>query len=181
MIKIVEGDATVYTNSEAVSVELLTQENQKTFLRTAGMGLVGNALLAPVGLGVVGLAAGLLKGGRKTECAFIMTAADGRFCLATGSPKEYQREVVAARSRQLLPPRVTTAQTTPVPNTPGLWEQMKKNTERLEKQEKVRRAGLTPKQRDEEDTVRVRSKATKFIVFCLAMSAWWVLFWLCFR
>jgi len=64
--------------TELESVEILTEESIKKLGRTIGGGLIGRALLGPVGL-----LAGVLASGRKREITFIAKLKDGRQFIAT--------------------------------------------------------------------------------------------------
>lgn len=59
--------------TEVARVEELNEERAKSFLGSAGWGLVGAALLGPLGL-----LAGVLAGGNKTNVAFLCEFKDGR-------------------------------------------------------------------------------------------------------
>ena len=74
-----------------VSIETVTEENQHKIAGKVGWGIVGGALLGPVGL-----LAGLIAGGRKTEICYTAQLADGRTFMATADPKAYQKLVAAA-------------------------------------------------------------------------------------
>ena len=73
------------------SVELVTEENQKKFVGSAGWGLVGLATLGPLG----GLA-GVLAGGNKKEVCFACKLKDGRNFLATADSRTYQAFLAAS-------------------------------------------------------------------------------------
>ena len=72
-------------------LELATEENVKRLGGTVGWGVVGAALLGPVGL-----LAGLLAGGRSKEVTFICVLKDGRRFMATAPSKLYT-EMAASR------------------------------------------------------------------------------------
>lgn len=77
--------------SQVESVEIMTEESGKRFFRSAGMGVVGGLALGPVGL-----LAGLLSGGKKTDVTFACVLKDGRKFLATADSKTYQKFAAAA-------------------------------------------------------------------------------------
>lgn len=66
------------------TVEKASEENVKKIGGTVGWGLAGGALLGPVGL-----LAGLLAGGRKSEVTFTAQFKDGRRLLATTDSKTF--------------------------------------------------------------------------------------------
>ncbi|MFT9495869.1 hypothetical protein [Anaerosolibacter sp.] len=67
-------------------VEVASEENVKKLGGTIGWGAVGGVLLGPVGL-----LAGLLAGGKKTEVTFIAKFKDGRKMLATTDSKTFTK------------------------------------------------------------------------------------------
>ncbi|WP_368640485.1 hypothetical protein ABRZ04_04520 [Castellaniella ginsengisoli] len=76
---------TVHFN-EIESLEIASEESVKKLGGTVGWGVVGGALLGPVGL-----LAGLLAGGRKSETTFVCKFKDGRKMLATTDSKTYTK------------------------------------------------------------------------------------------
>lgn len=70
--------------SQLDTVELATEESVKRIGGTIGWGVVGGALLGPVGL-----LAGLLLGGRKTQVTFVARFKDGRKMLAAADSKTF--------------------------------------------------------------------------------------------
>ena len=70
--------------SELETVAIATEETVKTVAGTVGWGLVGGALLGPVGL-----LAGLLGGGRKKKVTFVARFKDGRKLLGTTDNKTF--------------------------------------------------------------------------------------------
>ena len=68
------------------SIETATEENVKKVGGTVGWGLLGLAALGPLGM-----AAGLLTGGRKKEVTFITKFKDGRKMMATTDSKTYTK------------------------------------------------------------------------------------------
>lgn len=69
---------------EIAQVDIATEENVKRLGGTVGWGVVGAALLGPVGL-----LAGLLMGGRAKNVVFIMRLKDGRKLLATADSQTF--------------------------------------------------------------------------------------------
>lgn len=67
-------------------VESATEESVKRLGGTIGWGLVGGALLGPVGL-----LAGLLAGGRAKDVTFVARFKDGRKVLATTDSKSFTK------------------------------------------------------------------------------------------
>lgn len=80
--------------ARVADVELATEANVKKLSGTLGWGAVGSIALGPVGL-----LAGLLMGGKKTEVTFVVTFVDGRAFIATGDHKVW----VAIRAAVLEP------------------------------------------------------------------------------
>ena len=72
--------------TELESAELATEESIKKLSGTVGWGLVGGALLGPVGL-----LAGLLLGGKKKQITFVAKFKDGRKLLATTDSKTFTK------------------------------------------------------------------------------------------
>src|SRR4051812_14469536 len=68
-----------------VKVEIITEENKKKFIATAGWGLVGGVLLGPLGV-----LAGVLAGGNKKEVCVACTVKDGRRFMALVDVKTAQ-------------------------------------------------------------------------------------------
>lgn len=73
-------------SSELESIDTASEENVKKIGGTVGWGVVGGALLGPVGL-----LAGLLVGGKKKEVTFVAKFKDGRKLLATTDNKTYTK------------------------------------------------------------------------------------------
>ena len=76
------------------AVEKITEESVKRMGGAVGLGLVGGAAFGPVGL-----LAGLLGGGKRTEVTFIATFKDGRKLLGSTDPKTYAEMVIRADPR----------------------------------------------------------------------------------
>jgi hypothetical protein len=70
--------------AEIAQIDIATEENVKKLSGTVGWGLVGGALLGPVGL-----LAGLLMGGRAKNVVFIVKLKDGRKLLASTDSKTF--------------------------------------------------------------------------------------------
>jgi hypothetical protein len=66
------------------SLEVATQENVKSIAAKIGWGIAGAAILGPVGL-----LAGVLGGGNKTEITFLAHFSDGKNLIATTDPKTF--------------------------------------------------------------------------------------------
>ena len=85
------GDSICLTNQIA-NLELMTEENKKKILGSAGWGITGAVLgglfAAPVAL-AAGLA-GILKGGNKKEICFACHLKDGRKFMAISDNKTFQ-------------------------------------------------------------------------------------------
>jgi hypothetical protein len=76
--------------SELETVEVATEEAVKRLGGTVGWGVVGATLLGPVGL-----LAGLLLGGKKTEVTFVARFKDGRKMLASSDASTYKKFMTA--------------------------------------------------------------------------------------
>lgn len=76
----------VVPTSELEEVAVATEESVKRLGGTVGWGVVGGALLGPVGL-----LAGLLAGGRGKDVTFTARLKDGRKFLATTDAKTYTK------------------------------------------------------------------------------------------
>lgn len=77
--------------SEIETVEVATEESVKKLGGTIGWGAAGGIILGPVGL-----LAGLILGGKKTEVTFICKFKDGRKFLGTASAKVYKTILAGA-------------------------------------------------------------------------------------
>ena len=77
--------------AEIAQVDIATEENVKKLGGTLGWGLVGGALLGPVGL-----LAGLLMGGRAKNVVFVVRFKDGRKLLASADSKTFTAIQAAA-------------------------------------------------------------------------------------
>ena len=77
--------------SQLESVDVASEENVKKLGGTVGWGVVGGALLGPVGL-----LAGLLLGGKKKQVTFVAKFKDGRKLLATTDSKTFTKLQAAA-------------------------------------------------------------------------------------
>jgi hypothetical protein len=88
-----KGPSVAYTYPRIKSVELVTSQNQKKFVGAAGWGLVGMAVLGPVG----GLA-GVLASGNRTQICFACQLHNGRRFLATADSKVYEAFLAASMS-----------------------------------------------------------------------------------
>jgi hypothetical protein len=77
------GSQTVHASTIAAA-EVATEESVKRLGGTLGWGAAGGLILGPVGL-----LAGLLLGGRKTEVTFIVTFTDHRALIATADLKTW--------------------------------------------------------------------------------------------
>lgn len=69
---------------EIIQIDVATEDSVKKIGGTIGWGAAGAVILGPVGL-----LAGLLLGGRKTEVTFVAEFKDGRKMLATADSKTY--------------------------------------------------------------------------------------------
>lgn len=78
------GEAIPITELEAV--EVASEENVKRLGGTVGWGAAGALILGPVGL-----LAGLLLGGKKTEVTFVARFKDGRKLFATTDSKTFTK------------------------------------------------------------------------------------------
>ena len=72
-------------DSELEVVEIVTEESVKKIAGAVAWGLVGTALLGPLGL-----FGGLLLGGKSKEITFVARLRDGRSFLATTDPPTYK-------------------------------------------------------------------------------------------
>lgn len=77
--------------SELEEADIATEESIKRVGGTVGWGAAGAVLLGPVGL-----LAGLLLGGKKTEITFVAKFKDGRKMLATTDSKSYKAIMAGA-------------------------------------------------------------------------------------
>lgn len=84
-ILFVSNSNQVLLSGHVERVELVTEENKKSFVGSAGWGLVGAAALGPLGL-----IAGALAGGNKKEICFSCYLKDGRKFMAIADNKSYQ-------------------------------------------------------------------------------------------
>lgn len=71
---------------ELAQIDVASEESVKRLGGTVGWGVVGGALLGPVGM-----LAGLLAGGRKKEVTFVAVFKDGRRMLATTDSATYTK------------------------------------------------------------------------------------------
>lgn len=72
--------------SDLLEVDTASEESVKKIGGTVGWGAAGAVILGPVGL-----LAGLLAGGRKTEVTFVAKFRDGRKMLASTDSKTYRQ------------------------------------------------------------------------------------------
>lgn len=72
------------------NVNTLSQENAKSLMGAAGWGLLGDAVLGPVGL-----LAGLVAGAQTTKVTFVCTFKDGRKFLGQTDSDTYNKFVAA--------------------------------------------------------------------------------------
>jgi len=86
-----------WLSEEAVSfstiavIEQVTEENSKSITSALGMGAAGVVLLGPIGL-----LAGLLLGGSKTNVTFLARLSDGRRFLGTAPHRVYVKILAAS-------------------------------------------------------------------------------------
>lgn len=80
------GGGETISTSELEVLEKANEENVKRIGGTIGWGAAGAILLGPVGL-----LAGLLLGGKKTEVTFVARFRDGRRLLATTDGKTFAK------------------------------------------------------------------------------------------
>jgi hypothetical protein len=73
-----------FVDTDISSVEIVTEENSKRVLGTAGWGIAGATLLGPIGL-----LAGLLLGGKGKKITFVCQFKDGKKILATTDNKTF--------------------------------------------------------------------------------------------
>ena len=83
----------VMSASKISDIEIATEESVKRLAGTIGWGLAGTLALGPLGL-----VAGALVGGRKTEITIIVTLQDERRFLATVDKKTFTKIQAAALS-----------------------------------------------------------------------------------
>ena len=81
--------------SEFSSAEVATEESVKRIAGTVGWGLAGAAVFGPLGL-----LAGLISGGKKTEITFFGTLKSGQKMLATTDSKVFTMIQAAAMTNQ---------------------------------------------------------------------------------
>lgn len=93
-----------FLDTDVAEVEVVTEENRKRLLGTAGWGVAG-----AVALGPVGLLAGLLLGGRGRDVTFVCRFTDGRQVLATTDHKTFRRFQLPALRAQMQRPPATAA------------------------------------------------------------------------
>lgn len=80
-----KGKDTYFVDTDIAELEIVTEENKKRVLGTAGWGAAGAALLGPVGL-----LAGLLLGGKGKEITFACHFSDGKKILASTDQKTFR-------------------------------------------------------------------------------------------
>ncbi|KQQ36723.1 hypothetical protein ASG19_10005 [Rhizobium sp. Leaf306] len=73
-----------YPADEVVSIHVVTEQNSTSILKKAGWGLIGSAVLGPVGL-----LAGVLGGGNRHEKIVAIEFADGKRALLQCGAKSY--------------------------------------------------------------------------------------------
>jgi len=73
-----------YPADEVVSIEIVTEQNSTSILKKAGWGLIGSAVLGPIGL-----LAGVLGGGNRHEKVVAIEFADGKRALLQCDAKSY--------------------------------------------------------------------------------------------
>ncbi|MDD4600438.1 hypothetical protein SDC9_05965 [bioreactor metagenome] len=81
-------------NKNIDHIEILTEENKKKFLRSAGWGLASAAVAGFLtgGIGaIVAGTAGVLTGGNKKEVVFACYLKNGKKFMAKADPKTYQK------------------------------------------------------------------------------------------
>lgn len=76
---------TFVVNDKVRSVEIVTDDNKKDFISSAGWAFVGG-----LAFGGIGALAGLLAGGNKKRIVFNIIFDDGRQLMVSGKLKEYQ-------------------------------------------------------------------------------------------
>lgn len=76
--------------NQLISVEVASEESVKRLGGTVGWGVIGATLLGPVGL-----LAGLLLGGKKTEVTFVAVFKDGKKMLASTDSASYKKFAAA--------------------------------------------------------------------------------------
>ncbi len=74
-----------FINNDIQNVEIITEENKKKFIGTAGWGLVGGLALGPLGL-----IAGILAGGNKKEFLIACELKNGKKLIAEVDSKIYK-------------------------------------------------------------------------------------------
>lgn len=129
-------------NDHVASVEIVTEENKKKFMGSAGWGLVGGLALGPLGL-----LAGVLAGGNKKEVCFACVLEDGRKFIAKSDTKIYQKFVSFAMSN----PSATTV-------TPELTASTQTNDDtvsKLERLAKLRDQGVLTEEEFAEQKKRI--------------------------
>jgi hypothetical protein len=80
-----------FINNDIKSIEIITEENKKKFIGTAGWGLVGGLALGPLGL-----IAGILAGGNKKEILIACELKDGKKLIAEVDSKIYKSMLTAS-------------------------------------------------------------------------------------
>jgi hypothetical protein len=116
-----------FSCEQLASLEIVTEANVKRLGGTIGWGAVG-----AVALGPVGLLAGLLSGGRKTEVTFLAAFKDGRKFLGTTDAQTYAAilggfTTAQAKQRATEPPLPPADARQSGQMTKDEWEQIKAN------------------------------------------------------
>lgn len=99
------GLKTLKLKGNIQSIEVVNEENKKSFIGAAGWGLVGSIALGPLGL-----IAGALAGGNNKNVCFACTLIDGRKFMAISDPGMYQKIAALAFETQLSQPPVVSQQ-----------------------------------------------------------------------
>ena len=86
------SNQTTKLDGEVERLEVLAQGQVKHLLASAAWGIVGF-----VGLGLIGAAAGVLKGGNKSQVYFACYLKDGRKFMAVADARSYQKLALLAQ------------------------------------------------------------------------------------
>lgn len=97
-----------YPADEVVSIEIVTEQNCTSILKKVGWGLVGSAVLGPVGL-----LAGVLGGGNRNEKVVAIEFADGKRALLQCDAKSYDNMMRLSFRKRPEPVRIKMPNTLP--------------------------------------------------------------------
>ena len=83
--------------SKILSIETASEDSVKKVGGSLGWGVVGAALIGPVGA-----IAGIILGGNKKDVTFVVEFEDGRKLMGTSDSKSYQKVIAAKMKSDML-------------------------------------------------------------------------------